>query len=513
MTVIVPSCTNFIIRKALSAERGLFFCVFVWVIWSVAANAADIDFTKISSIGFDGRIYSTDGQKSWEVRIYNSEGDRDIEYRYHNCKYVLVPSPERAGEWLQEKYESPHHRNSRKCKSYNNNIMNISSEDNGDLSISVYFKDENKKYIGKLSTHAEFVKGLCPPYPQQCNLWAPSMQELTTALKERPADDAMPEKHAGLQKVPDDGKRRPWMGDWTDCGRPHEFKYDPPQDTGFNYDSLSLVCRKDFSSTKWMLKIESEDFGEGYRFSDAKPGMLIESVAKHNRGYYEVEAILEILASMEPGDITKIYYNQPEKKCSDIGCKVFDSTVKMLKSGHLPSVNLTYSDGNPFGPRLELFANGDFIELEDLLEKDAQNSLANTGGVIWNWLSGMQKDFAVSEIYKTRYARMITNYILVRQLLHGDCGEGMETVKWGTTRWTEYRNGFGHYKGSSEKVTTYEYFDIAAGFEAPLEKVSDLSFEPEEVRLMTDVVQHTGCGDPVRKQIESNMLTFYRAEY
>lgn len=113
-----------------------------------------------------------------------------------------------------------------------------------------------------------------------------------------------------------------------------------------------------------------------------------------------------------------------------------------------------------------------------------------------------------------RYRHLISQYIAIRSNVAGLCGEPGTTFKVSSTVVHRYMNGLGIETGSHADPTTYSYFSVPARFggivnDASLTKV-DWVLSSGIKRLIDS---EGGCGSDVLAQMETNMLTFYSADY
>lgn len=160
--------------------------------------------------------------------------------------------------------------------------------------------------------------------------------------------------------------------------------------------------------------------------------------------------------------------------------------------------------GGRAGEILQAFMDGNFDALEELLTEQAESAA-------WP-LTGGNYSLAVGVIERTRFARFITAYGLTRMIVHGNCGEPAYPLQWSTTTWTEYRNGFGHYRGSSAAKTTTETIYVPVQLAPAFARVDTVHIEREDYRVLEALIEQVPCRAAARDAIEANMAAFFRRD-
>ncbi|WP_227369733.1 hypothetical protein [Halomonas sp. M20] len=285
-------------------------------------------------------------------------------------------------------------------------------------------------------------------------------------------------------------------------------------DTPLDYSAFTFVCRKPthMDPPRWYLGLASTDLGHEFRLTDkrTRAGQIIDNVARGGSMYVEISEMLQLLGDLQPDNIAQLTLFDPASKLSKLDNDYyFRAEIRRVRPGAEPPPKLVYLAGNLMGDKMQMFASADWLGLERQLEADAEAALAPLQSLLGN--AGMA--LGAGALYQTRYARLITAYAILRMNIHGSCGEGTEQVVWTTTHWKEYRNGYGHYRGSSAPTSTREAFPVPVGFRAPFKKVDTIKVDRSELNSLEKVVRHLDCANPARRVVEQNMLRFYHHRY
>lgn len=438
---------------------------------------------------------------------------RSIRYMNPGCLYDLISVG--SNVWEERLKQG-----GGKCANYGGDRLLIESMQNGDLTIErVHLKNPDQPLRGSATLRANSLVEFCPLSPKPCPLWA--MKSLATAKSARASEIANLGDTDDVAVNEDDGTRKPLIGNWQDCGRPYELKTKLPQDTSLNYKSFTVDCVANHLGPKWVLKISDTDFGSGYDIADARVGMIVDAVGSHSFGYYGIEEILAFIANMGLDHVSKITLIDPNKDCNKIDCKYIRTSVSRRHTEKQLHADLTIDGDNQVGFMLNLFLRGDFLGLEDELDKAAKSLTDNPAASTFlgpaRSLVPEVAQFLENEIYRTayqsRFSHFMTNYILMRVTLLGGCSEPMTGMKWTETRWIEYRDGYGNYRGSSTPISEVTDFVAPVGFVPLFDKVPTIEVEPWIAELLAGQIRQLGCDDPRRSELETNMLRFYEKDY
>lgn len=439
----------------------------------------------------------------WEGKLY-----RSLRYNNIGCLFDLESAP--GGTWREVPHLFDGEKVDPKCLEAGGDRLEIYSTDTGGVTISRVGLGLSGSAEPSPDTVAEF----CPRYPAPCNIWEAStkrelFERIAEVAENGPQDTAM-------VVLPDDGLRKPLLGsNWEDCGRPFALSSPLPQDTPFNYESLEFFCKRSVVGVEWKLRVVGTDFGIGYEIRGAQPDMLLESIGADNIGYYDLEEILHFIATMRVGDMATAYLGVRGRM------DALKQTIRRVDPGQQAFAALDYDQDRYAGLLVNLFLTGDFITLEDELEAAAEyavsnpraNAFLNPARNLAPGLTQLMENETYRSVYQTRFGHLITNYAIMRVTMLGSCGEPTKEVRWDTTTWTDYRNGYGHYRGSSAPITQSEFFDLPAGFDAPLEKAISIKLPAEDADVLNGILRQLSCEDPRRGAIEANMLKFFNKDY
>ncbi|MEQ8405341.1 MAG: hypothetical protein RKE49_09605 [Oceanicaulis sp.] len=167
------------------------------------------------------------------------------------------------------------------------------------------------------------------------------------------------------------------------------------------------------------------------------------------------------------------------------------------------------------GSRYRLFAAGDNEALELALRRDVglvDQVMSNpVGGLIDELLPGFS-DAIKQQALDSRYAGLISAYIMVRSDRLGLCGDPASVFNASSQTVTRYVNGFGHYRGTRYGPRREWSFAVPREFAAIVRRADNVdvnwAIEPGLRRL---VDSFGGCNSDTRRRIERNMLDFYYA--
>ncbi len=107
------------------------------------------------------------------------------------------------------------------------------------------------------------------------------------------------------------------------------------------------------------------------------------------------------------------------------------------------------------------------------------------------------------------YQGVISAYGIARVQVIGDCGEPVDEMTSTRTTWTEYRNGFGHFTGSSGEVTTSRDLTVPKGFGSIVAGNGNPEVGVLVKMNLGPIVRALGCDSIERRRMEANMLAFF----
>lgn len=161
--------------------------------------------------------------------------------------------------------------------------------------------------------------------------------------------------------------------------------------------------------------------------------------------------------------------------------------------------------------RFRLFFQGDFAALENAMKSDyaaAMGSLGPLGGLMRDFLPQIEQSAMDS-----RYAGLISQYIMAKTDIAGLCGQSASTFRVNHQMITRYRNGFGVVTRETYGLATQSQFSVPRNFAAVVEKANLTKVNwlmlPGLKRL---VEAEGGCSDRL-KTMEDNMLKFFHKRY
>lgn len=237
------------------------------------------------------------------------------------------------------------------------------------------------------------------------------------------------------------------------------------------------------------------------------------------------EGMRETLVGLSPGDKAVITIFPPGSKSSK-QVTVYLPTYAEQRAARLDQrvrkemadARIRMEAGDAFGSsywgvRLRLFSLGYFDALRFLLSRESEA----TGEMIdvltgrqAPWLADLVEMFTKVESKMSPYQGVISAYGITRIELLGDCGEAVDNLTATRTTWTEYRNGLGHYRGSTSEVTTSRDLTLPDGF-GPIVSGSGNPDVNVLVQMnLSPIVRTLGCESIERRRMEANMLSFYR---
>lgn len=239
------------------------------------------------------------------------------------------------------------------------------------------------------------------------------------------------------------------------------------------------------------------------------------------------EGMRETLVELSPGD-KAIITAFPPGSTNSIKVDVYLPSLAELRKSRLEQkvreemadARLRMEAGDAFGAsywgvRLRLFSLGYFDALRFLLNKESET----TGEMIdiltgrqAPWLVGLVDLFTKFEGVMSPYQGLISAYGITRVALIGDCSEPVDTMTATQTTWTEYRNGFGHYAGSSGETTTTRDLTVPRGFGTIVSGSGSPDVNTLVEMNLAPIVRSLGCNSVERQLLESNMLAFFRGD-
>lgn len=161
-----------------------------------------------------------------------------------------------------------------------------------------------------------------------------------------------------------------------------------------------------------------------------------------------------------------------------------------------------------YGRRLELLARGHFEALDSLREGDVNQAMRELGPV-GDLMEAFMPSVVDTTARTSRYEGLIVMYAVARVAMHGACGDRLSSFTVSRTTWTEFRNGFGHYRGSTAPVTeTVGSFAIPARLASIAERQNYTETPREIGAALGPIVRQLPCDSIVRHRLEENMLRY-----
>lgn len=186
--------------------------------------------------------------------------------------------------------------------------------------------------------------------------------------------------------------------------------------------------------------------------------------------------------------------------------------VELLKKLNHARASRDFGSGDQDLPwRIQLIADGSFDALRYIAEYDYNKYVRTSDPIgLSNLFGGLTRkiNFETQE-WRGLYGGLIALYGVMRLNWVGDCGDDLSTLTYATKFWTDYRNGFGHYKYSSSPTTRTDDRTILAKFAPIVENYrSARDLAPEEIEEMSVTMDELTCRSKKRRQLEDNMMAF-----
>lgn len=144
--------------------------------------------------------------------------------------------------------------------------------------------------------------------------------------------------------------------------------------------------------------------------------------------------------------------------------------------------------------------------IEDEFIKQASNPFGgNPDNAMSQFLAGMMQ----FESSMKRQANIMTAYALGRMKILGACGDPVTPYQQSRVYWTEYTNGLGQYISSSSETRSTDHALVLNKFERMVRTQNSITTSDFLAREMAVIIDKLSCENPVRLQLEDNMIAYF----